>query len=123
MALANKSEINNFLSQMREVIGKINGFHFVDREKNLNSLYKHGLKIDIAKFYIETLEVKDYWKGPEPDDKEFNNYDWWFFAREINTVLGNTLFYIKIRIETRGREQVICLSFHEADYPIDFPYK
>jgi hypothetical protein len=108
---------------MREVIGKINGFHFVDREKNLNSLYKHGLTIDIAKFYIETLEVKDYWKGPEPDDKEFNNYDWWFFAREINTALGNILFYIKIRIETRGREQVICLSFHEADYPIDFPYK
>ena len=123
MALANKSEINNFLSRMREVIGKINGFHFVDREKNLNSLYKHGLTIDIAKFYIETLEVKDYWKGPEPDDKEFNNYDWWFFAREINTALGSTLFYIKIRIETRGREQVICLSFHEADYPIDFPYK
>jgi hypothetical protein len=87
MALANKSEINNFLSQMREVIGKINGFHFVDREKNLNSLYKHGLKIDIAKSYVETLEVKDYWKGPEPDDKEFNNYEWWFFAREINTAL------------------------------------
>lgn len=35
MALANKSEINNFLSRVREVIGKINGFHFVDREKNL----------------------------------------------------------------------------------------
>ncbi|SDC66802.1 hypothetical protein [Halanaerobium congolense] len=123
MSLVEKSKINNFLSRMREVIGKINGFHFVDREKNLNSLYKHGLTIDIAKFYIETLEVKDYWKGPEPDDKEFNNYDWWFFAREINTALGNILFYIKIRIETRGREQVICLSFHEADYPIDFPYK
>ncbi|KXS47119.1 MAG: hypothetical protein AWL62_2845, partial [Halanaerobium sp. T82-1] len=53
MSLVEKSKINNFLSRMREVIGKINGFHFVDREKNLNSLYKHGLTIDIAKFYIE----------------------------------------------------------------------
>ncbi|SDK72422.1 hypothetical protein [Halanaerobium congolense] len=123
MSLVEKSKIINFLSRMREVIGKINGFHFVDREKNLNSLYKHGLTIDIAKFYIEILEVEDYWKGPEPDYKNYNNYDWWFFAREINTALGKTLFYIKIRVETRGREQVICLSFHEADYPIDFPYK
>ena len=123
MALVDKSEVNNFLSRLREVIGKINGFQFVDREKNLNSLYKHGLTLDIAKFYIETLKVKDYWKGPEPDHKNYNNYDWWFFAREINTALGNTLFYIKIRVETRGREQVICLSFHEADYPVNFPYK
>ncbi|TDO94136.1 hypothetical protein DFR79_104101 [Halanaerobium saccharolyticum] len=123
MSLADKAKINKFLSLMREVIGKINGFHLIDREKNLNSLYKHGLTIDIAKFYIENLAVKDYWKGPEPDDKEFNNYEWWFFAREINTALGKTLFYIKIRIETRGREQIICLSFHEADYLIKFPYK
>ena len=123
MELADTSAVNNFLSQLREVIGKINGFHFVDREKNLNSLYKHGLTLDIAKFYIKTLEVKDYWKGPEPDHKDYNNYDWWFFAREINTALGKTLFYIKIRVETRGRKQVICLSFHEADYPINFPYK
>lgn len=66
------------------------------------------------------MEVEDYCKGPEADDK---NYNWWFFAREINTAVGNTLFYIKIRIETRGREQVLCLSFHEADYPINFPYR
>jgi hypothetical protein len=123
MLSADKSEVNNFLSRMREVIGKINGFHFVDREKNLNSLYKHGLTIDVAKFYIETLEVKDYWKGPEPDHKDYDNYDWWFFGREINTALGNTLFYIKIRIEIRDRKQVIYLSFHEAAYPINFPFK
>lgn len=123
MPLSNKSAIKAFLSQVCEKMNKINGFQFIDREKNLNSIYKHGLTIDMAKTYIKDLEVEHYWKGPEPDDKDINNYDWWFFARWINTPLGKTLFYIKIRIETRGREQVICLSFHEADYPIIFPYK
>lgn len=124
MCLSTKEDVKTFLTQVKEVINKINGFHFVgDRQKNIDSLDKHGLRIDEVESYIEYLEVEDYWKGPEEDDKPYNDYCWWFFAKEIPTPMGRPLFYIKIRVENRRRNQVICLSFHEARYPVNFPYK
>lgn len=119
MELSTEQEIKAFLSRVKEVMHKINGFHLIERKKNLDSLDKHGLSIDIAELYIENLTVEDYLKGPEQDDQEQYDHCWWFFAKKI----GTPFFYIKIRIEDRGREQVVCLSFHEAKYNLDFPYE
>ncbi|MGM0411080.1 MAG: type II toxin-antitoxin system MqsR family toxin [Bacillota bacterium] len=127
MGISDRSEVKAFLAQVREKINKIRGgFHLIKRKdkKNQKSLDKHGISIDVAKEYVENLRVENYWKGPEPDDKDRNDYNWWFFAKWIDTPLGKTLFYIKIRIEDKGREQIICLSFHEAEYyNIKFIYK
>lgn len=101
------SEIKKFLSKVRQVIDKVGGFNFHEREKNMKALNKHGLTIDIAKFYIKNLEVKDYYKGPCEDDKDDCDDIWWIFEKKIK----NTVFYIKIGI--KENRVVVCISFHD----------
>ena len=122
MVKATRTEVKEFLTRVRKIINTQNGFHLhlKDRKKNMDALTEYNIPIESAKFFIEYLEVKHYWKGPESDDKDEYDHDWWFFGREIDS----SIFYIKIRIKTKGNKQVVCLSFHPAKYPItNFPYK
>lgn len=113
------SEIEDFLTRVRKTINTQHGFHLVEREKNMKALTNYNIPIDSVKYFIEYLEVKHYWKGPEPDDQDGYDHNWWFFGRKID----NRMFYIKIRIRTKGNQQVVCLSFHPAKDSITFPYK
>lgn len=118
--ISDRSEVTKFLSKIKEVIDHKDGFQFIRRKKNLDALDRNGFIISDVVNYIKSLEVKDYYKGPEEDDKEGNNYSWWFFGKVIN----DTMFYIKIRVVEKKDRRVICLSFHEAKYEINnFPYK
>lgn len=120
MTKATSSEVKYFLTQVRKIINTQNGFHLEDREKNMKALTDYNIPIDSVKYFIEYLKVKHYNKGPEQDEQDKYNHYWWFFSRGID----NRMFYIKIRIRTNGRKQVVCLSFHPAKYPItNFPYK
>lgn len=43
----------------------------------------------------------------------------WEFGYNVDDIE----FYIKLKIEERmGRQCLICLSFHVAEYPLHFPY-
>jgi len=84
MAKAIRSDIKNFLTQVRQTIKNKNGFHLEDREKNMKALINYNIPIDSVKYYIEYLEVEHYSKGPEPDDQDEYDHDWWFFGREID---------------------------------------
>lgn len=119
MVISTRDEINTFLSQVNQIIKRKNGFHLQNREKNMKALVKYNIPIDTVKYFIEYLKVQHYSKGPEPDNNDKYNHNWWFFGRKID----NKLFYIKIRISNIGKKQVVCLSFHPAKYPIEFPYK
>lgn len=119
MVISTKSDVEDFLTRVRKIINTKKGFHLERRKKNLRALSDYNIPVESAKYFIEYLEVKHYSKGPEPDDQDEFDHDWWFFGREID----NRMFYIKIRIITKAKQQVVCLSFHPAKYSIDFPYK
>ena len=118
--ISDRSEVDLFLAKVKKIINKNNGFQFIRRKKNLDSLDRNGFTISDVIYYIKSLEVEDYCKGPEEDHSEVYSHSWWFFGKEIN----NKMFYIKIRVVEKGDKRVVCLSFHEAKYEINsFPYK
>ncbi|MBS3812103.1 MAG: type II toxin-antitoxin system MqsR family toxin [Halanaerobiales bacterium] len=119
MVKATVNDIEDFLTKVREIIKTKNGFHLVNRKKNIKALTKYNIPINSVKYFIEYLNVQHYSKGPEPDEQDQYDHDWWFFGRKLD----DKMFYVKIRIRTKGRKQVVCLSFHPAKYPIEFPYK
>jgi hypothetical protein len=60
----------------------------------------------------------DYSSGPDPD-RDIPG-DIWVFGKEIN---GHEV-YIKLRIFYDGSEKKgKCISFHEADHPIKYPFR
>lgn len=68
---------------------------------------------------IKSLTVENYFQGPLPDEKG-RPHDLWVFGKEIE----NRLIYIKITVFFKGDlVSGICVSFHEAECEMDFPYK
>lgn len=66
---------------------------------------------------IETLRVGDYSEGPL-DDRLYGMASMWVFGK----MYKNVEIYIKISMGMPG-SQVICISFHPAEYPIRYPFK
>jgi hypothetical protein len=65
-----------------------------------------------------TLSVKDYCEGPEPDRDRPS--DIWVFGKHI----GGKEIYIKLKIAQVGQEKIAkCLSFHEANFPLCYPFE
>ena len=73
------------------------------------------------------LQVEDYWKGPEEDDKVRGGpRDIWFFGvdyQEIQIYIKLQLVEEKDAKSGQTRRHAKCISFHEAEWPIVYPYK
>ena len=66
---------------------------------------------------IEKLTFEDYSEGPL-EEKMRGILPMWVFGKEIK---GNEV-YIKISMGT-ANSNVICISFHLAEYPMNYPFK
>jgi hypothetical protein len=66
---------------------------------------------------IDDLKPEDYCSGPEPDEK----YPW-----KVVVVFGKKYrgieLYIKFSIG-EAKERVVCLSFHQAEKQMRYPFK
>ena len=110
-------EVKTFLDQFN-IKAQVFGIRFRDdRPKNRETL----LQLDITHLQRETivksLLPEDYVEGPVIDvlNKEG---EMWVFGRDVK---GREV-YIKI---TLGNEngQTICISFHIAEHPLEYPFK
>lgn len=110
-------EISEFLSQVSNILNEPNSFQLIPRRKNLDAIYRMGLSIDSVKEYIRNLTIKDYCEGPEEDDNINFPGQIWVFGKKIDGVL----FYIKLKI--KKNQLLCCLSFHDAEYKMNFPFK
>jgi len=64
------------------------------------------------------LTVLDYSSGPELDHDRPGVV--WIFGTTIRSIE----IYIKIKIvEGEFRDQAVCLSFHPAESPLDYPFR
>ena len=79
------------------------------RQYNITSriVYEELLKLDITN-YSHT----DY-----DDNPRFKGETVWFFGQ----MFGDIEVYIKLKIRDRKRT-VVCLSFHEKEYHLHYPY-
>lgn len=68
---------------------------------------------------LVTLTIEDFSSGPEPND-DFDGYVM-IFGKNI---CGQEI-YIKIATtdQTGVTRMAVCISFHDADYPLKYPYK
>lgn len=110
-------EVKSFLDQFNIKTQVFGIFFRDDRPKNKKAL----LQLDITQLQreaiVQNLVPQDYVEGPVIDvlNKES---EMWVFGKEVN---GREV-YIKI---TLGYEngQTICISFHIAEHPLEYPFK
>jgi hypothetical protein len=117
--MADIEQIRGFLDKAKRLI-KSGSFDFVPRKKNMDSIKSAGLTIKHVKEIILSLNYKNYCRGPVVD----SGYNRQGFVWEFGYDIDGVDFYIKLKIEERGgKECLVCLSFHIAEYPVYYPYK
>ncbi len=66
---------------------------------------------------ILNLEVQDYSEGPLEETQQ-GGTEMWIFGK----VIKGQQVYIKLTI-SKMTGGAVCISFHKAEYPMDFPLK
>lgn len=108
-------DVKNFLNSMNVKID-IYGMVFAERQRCQETMRMLGINAIVAKSIIKTLEATDFSKYF--DDTTQWGCDLWAFGKDIN---GEEI-YIKIGVGLPNR-QTVCVSFHKADFPIQYPFK
>jgi hypothetical protein len=112
-----KEDVENFLAEFK-IKFKIFGIRFRDdRSKNQNSLLELGITPKQREDVIVDLNTSDYSEGPLVDVLN-NQGEMWVFGKDVK---GNEV-YIKITMG-RPNSHTICISFHKAEYPMNYPFK
>lgn len=101
-----------FLAEAKRLLSE-GHYDFVPRRKNLQALARHGLTIIDAKNELFELTVADYYKGPKQDFDSNKPGDIWEFKKNVDGIP----FYIKIKITTQDKEDILkCIGFHDDEY-------
>lgn len=111
--MISKVDVNNFLREFKGIASK-RGVKLVKRNKN--ELAKQGLTMLDFQNEIMRLNYKNYCVGPQLDKDVPGKV--WIFGKIINS----EEYYIKLRISS-DKTSAVCLSFHTAKYPLDYPLK
>src|SRR5271154_81436 len=101
---ATYNQIQRFLSEFKEA-AKI-FLTVVPRKKNLEFLTQHGLTALQREEAILGLQVRDYVKGPESDDRSRGPKNLWFFGIELEKVS----VYIKLELVEEEDERRVKRS-------------
>lgn len=113
---ATRQEAEDFLNEIKRLIAA-NGILFMNgRPDNKQTRSNLGISVNIQREIINKLTVANYCGGPEEDEK----YSWKMVG-VFGTVYNSTELYIKLSIGT-AYEQVICLSFHTATFPMKYQF-
>ncbi|HPT43851.1 MAG TPA: type II toxin-antitoxin system MqsR family toxin [Paludibacteraceae bacterium] len=100
--------------RIKESSGVLTFLILDDRSKNAQSLHNLDISPDKRKDIIRKLKVEDFYRIE--DGKYMEKYMMWSFGKMVQ----NTEVYIKISLTERN---VICISFHEAEFPVTYPFK
>lgn len=111
-----RQEIERFLEEIKVKVstGILRLLYLNNREKNARTLLELEMPPNKRTDIIMKLKPEDFYRVEE--GKYLEQYDMYSFGK---TVKGMEV-YIKISIT---EENVVCISFHEAEYPIDYPFK
>ena len=113
-----RNEVEAFLKefiQCAEVFGLI----IINREKNQKGLLEIGITPHQREEIIFSLQPEDYYRGPNYDP--LYECDVWEFGKKIDIYSGD--IYIKLSTRKNKSGKRVCLSFHPAEFPINYPLK
>ncbi len=115
--MATKDEVESFLKEFKVKMGVFLIVYKEERGKNRQALLDLGITPRDRDDYIKQLQVKNYYKGPT-ENYDYNSGSLWEFGTDVN---GSEV-YVKISMGIKNKP-VICISFHLAEYPIEYPFK
>ena len=108
-------DVNLFLEQFK-VKASVFGIIYRVRQKNEDTLFRLGISAKMREKIVLSLEGIDFSHTTLGD--VFDEGDLlWVFGKDYR----GTELYIKITIIDNGR--CLCVSFHEAEHPIIYPFK
>ncbi len=115
--IATIAEVERFLNEFQQKVKVFDIIFMDDREKNIQALRDLNITRAVRMEIVKTITVEDYSEGPI---KNLLNRlgDLWVFGKDVN---GQEV-YIKICYGLPNRS-TICVSFHIAEHPMDYPYK
>jgi hypothetical protein len=115
--MASETEVQQFLNEFHQKLRIWEILFRDDRQKNIRTLLRLEISTAKRKEIIESLKLIDYSEGPLHDTLN-SGPPLWVFGKTVK----HALIYIKITIGTPNNP-VICISFHEAEHPMNFPFK
>lgn len=115
--MATQEEVAGFLKGFKEKMKIFDIIFRDDRGKNALTLAILDIPPIERKRIIEKLSEKDYVEGPVADSLN-KSTDMWVFGKTIK----KHEVYIKITMGFSGKP-TICISFHIAEHPMNYPYK
>ncbi|CAA6811925.1 MAG: Motility quorum-sensing regulator, toxin of MqsA [uncultured Aureispira sp.] len=114
--MTTKTDVEFFLNDFHTKM-KVFDIFFENRTKNFNTLKDLEISPSERISVIEKLKVIDYSEGPRKDNMA-DGPDMWIFGR----VVEEEEIYIKITLGDFS-SPVICISFHIAEHPMEYPFQ
>lgn len=115
--MTSKEEVSQFLNEFKAKMSVFQILFRDERKKNTQALLSLDITWESRKKVIESLVVEDYCEGPL-DDKLYGIASMWVFGKYIKELE----IYIKISMG-RPNSSVLCVSFHEAEHELVYPFK
>jgi len=115
--MATKDEVHKFLSNL-DAKSKISSIIFRnDRGKNQQALLDLEITPLQREIVLKMLTIEDYSEGPIPDTLN-KGPEMWVFGKTVK----EKEVYIKITLGSQNHP-IICISFHIAEYTMNYPLK
>ncbi len=115
--MATKQEVEHFLSDFKVKFRTFRIIFWDERGKNSQALLDLEISSNRRKEIIEKLTCEDYSQGPI-EDQIYGIPPMWVFGKDMK----GTEIYIKISMGKFSSE-TICISFHPAEYIMNYPFK
>lgn len=115
--MATLAEAEELLQEIHEQIRKYGILFINGRDKNRQTLANLGIMAAQQREIIDRIQADDYCGGPDPDER----YPWKSVSVFGATFRGVEL-YVKFSVGV-DKTPVVCLSFHEAEYPMRYAFK
>lgn len=112
-----ENDIVAFLNDFKIKLGIWDIIFMDDRGKNFQTLLDLDISYNDRKEVLTALKKEDYSEGPL-EDKLYGKAFMWVFGKEVK---GEEI-YIKITLG-KTNTKVICISFHIAEHPMNYPLK
>lgn len=114
--MVTKEDVQLFLDNFKTKLS-IWDILYLNRPKNTQSLIDLDIRPIERTHTLNSLEVLDYSEGPLPDTM-LNGPGMWVFGVNLKG------FEVYIKITLGGPSScVICISFHIAEFKMDYPFK
>jgi len=114
--MSTKEEVATFLKDFKEKMKFWEVLFRDERGKNAQALVDLELRPIERKVILERLTVQEYSEGPIAE-KLYGGSAMWVFGKTIK----KKEVYIKITMGAIGAS-VICISFHLAEYKMNYPF-